>query len=347
MTAPLKSLQIKDFIKRQILSGALGEGERIDTVRRLAEKFSVSRQAVDSAFDQLESEDLIERKGRAGVYVKSHGYPAGASGVFLLAYDVDPSNRYLNEIVRISCPPHLRAGFTFLTRIIPHSLASPRLLDMELARLEQMRELDCVLVVPPPDDQATLAKLDALRVPTLFLGEFAGGRGGLRHQITDDNQAIAATCAKHLLEQGAKELALVIGDLSLDFNAEFRDVTQHLAAAHEARLHIMEMDYQDGPTTYVAKLMAARRPDAFLNFGCNSGHLLTAMATNGVDAPVLAHLPLDNANVETCVADFSALFPPVFERIAALKRGEAPTPKRLVIPVPLAFVAKDAATKAP
>ncbi len=68
-----KSQQVSNYLEEKIRSGQLKHGERLQTVRELAALFNVSTIVVNSAYDELEKKNLVERCGRRGVFVNDPG----------------------------------------------------------------------------------------------------------------------------------------------------------------------------------------------------------------------------------------------------------------------------------
>nr|WP_205835518.1 GntR family transcriptional regulator [Microbacterium sp. CFH 90308] len=60
----------------EVASGALAAGERLPTVRRLAEDLGVAPGTVARAYRELEASGIIETRGRNGTFVSFHGDPA-------------------------------------------------------------------------------------------------------------------------------------------------------------------------------------------------------------------------------------------------------------------------------
>lgn len=69
ITAPSKTQQVTDIIRRRINSGQLKPGDRLEPIRVLAEKFSISRQVILSAFDRLASEGLLIKTVGRGTFI--------------------------------------------------------------------------------------------------------------------------------------------------------------------------------------------------------------------------------------------------------------------------------------
>lgn len=62
-------LQIYEQLKREIIQKSLSSGEKLPSIRRIAEQLSVSKTTVESAFRQLEMEGYIDSKKKIGYFV--------------------------------------------------------------------------------------------------------------------------------------------------------------------------------------------------------------------------------------------------------------------------------------
>ncbi|SFC52266.1 DNA-binding transcriptional regulator YhcF, GntR family [Nocardioides terrae] len=65
--------QIRARFAEQIEDGTLPAGERLPTVRRLADDLGVAANTVARAYRELEQAHLIETRGRAGSFVAGAG----------------------------------------------------------------------------------------------------------------------------------------------------------------------------------------------------------------------------------------------------------------------------------
>ena len=68
--------QLRAQVVDEVASGALAAGERLPTVRRLAEDLGVAPGTVARAYRELEASGIIETRGRNGTFVSFHGDPA-------------------------------------------------------------------------------------------------------------------------------------------------------------------------------------------------------------------------------------------------------------------------------
>ncbi len=63
--------QIVDKVKRDIAIGRLVKGQRLPTIKQLAEQLEVDPNTTGKAYRQLEREGIIVTKGRSGAFVAS------------------------------------------------------------------------------------------------------------------------------------------------------------------------------------------------------------------------------------------------------------------------------------
>ena len=70
--------QLYNQLRREILAGALGVGEKLPSKRKLSEMLGVSINTVEGAYVQLEAEGFIAAEPRRGYFVLETGLPAPA-----------------------------------------------------------------------------------------------------------------------------------------------------------------------------------------------------------------------------------------------------------------------------
>ncbi|MCY7413206.1 MAG: GntR family transcriptional regulator [Salinibacterium sp.] len=73
LTPPFE--QVRRQLLDQITRGELTPGARLPTVRLLAEQLSIAANTVARAYRELESDSIIETRGRNGSFVSAHGDP--------------------------------------------------------------------------------------------------------------------------------------------------------------------------------------------------------------------------------------------------------------------------------
>ena len=68
--------QVRAAILAAVRSGELAPGSKLPTVRALAEELGLAVNTVAKAYRELESEQVIETRGRNGSFVSAHGDPS-------------------------------------------------------------------------------------------------------------------------------------------------------------------------------------------------------------------------------------------------------------------------------
>lgn len=241
VTAPSKSSQIAEIIRRQIFSGKLSPGEKLQSVRNLAEEFKVGRQVVLSAFSLLEKEKLIHMKARQGAFVIDKNASDTGRGIYFLAYGINKNNKYLQNILKMTYPPYLKKGYNFFTRIIPIDLMSDDLFEMELRRIDNTPDIDAVIIHSANLTKKQIEKCVSLRIPVVFVGEFNKGKfADLKINQVWNCSSYAARCVNYLIQLGHKEIFLLTSSLQYSYNLEFLKKAQKIAKTQGVALKAIE-----------------------------------------------------------------------------------------------------------
>jgi GntR family transcriptional regulator len=80
------SLQVADALRAEIASGTLAPGDKVPSIRKLAEQFGVAPMTAQSAIDMLRNEGLIYTSLGRGTFVSTDANAVGSSS---------PSSEYL------------------------------------------------------------------------------------------------------------------------------------------------------------------------------------------------------------------------------------------------------------
>ena len=72
------SLQVADALRREIASGALAPGDKLPSIRSLADRFGVAPMTAQSAIDTLRGESLIYTSPGRGTFVRADAKPPDA-----------------------------------------------------------------------------------------------------------------------------------------------------------------------------------------------------------------------------------------------------------------------------
>ena len=79
------SLQVADSLRAEIASGALAPGDKLPSIRQLAERFGVAPMTAQSAIEALKTEGLVYTSPGRGTFVRANAAPV----------DAGPSPEYL------------------------------------------------------------------------------------------------------------------------------------------------------------------------------------------------------------------------------------------------------------
>lgn len=70
--------QLRAQVTALVRSGELQPGDRLPTVRALAEKLGIAANTVARAYRELEADGLVEGRGRAGTFIADDGHGRAA-----------------------------------------------------------------------------------------------------------------------------------------------------------------------------------------------------------------------------------------------------------------------------
>ena len=70
-TAPFEQIRVQ--VRDAVASGALAAGAKLPTVRRLADDLGLAVNTVARAYRELETDGIIETRGRNGSFVRAQG----------------------------------------------------------------------------------------------------------------------------------------------------------------------------------------------------------------------------------------------------------------------------------
>lgn len=281
LTAPSKTEQVAALLRGRIMKGDCPPGGKLQGVRALAEQFGVSLWVVSSAMEILESERLIRREPSRGIFIEPLA-TAGALEVYMLLWGLKGKpNHYFDTVCKLVSPGHMPGDFGFLTRTV---LAGEGVsLDRELAKIDHMPNVKCVLSNLSNFGEAELRKFKRLHCPALFFGD---SEHSLPPQL-DFNQILllprgGAVAAGFLAREGHKRATLLIGNRGIYFHDQFARETAAACARDGLALETIELpvgigswtldamrDYYRGllessPASFAAPLIVAGVEDALL-----------------------------------------------------------------------------------
>lgn len=90
--------QIRVQVARLAVSGQTAAGTRLPTIRQLASDLGLSKGTVERAYELLESDGVVESRGRAGTFLRVR--PTGRASAILDLTDLHEAADALAVIVR-------------------------------------------------------------------------------------------------------------------------------------------------------------------------------------------------------------------------------------------------------
>ena len=244
-TLQSKSEQVAEAIKKQIISGKVLPGAKLNSVRELANSFKVSTKIVVGALDILEQEQLVKREAGRGVFARS--YSAGLNiEVCLLTWNVDLKiDKYFSDLVKMSYPPYLQDGFNFTVRTVPFSRElKTSHFTQELQRFDKMLHADCLVINAPNLDAAKIKACLKINTPVIFIGDFSHGLDPdiPFNQVTADNVVYGENCVRRFYaETKVDEIIFYSRSLEHYFCRKQHEGVQNAAKELNIKIHTIEM----------------------------------------------------------------------------------------------------------
>ena len=316
--------QIIQQLKDQMASGRIPAGSKLLSVRKLAEIFDVSTRIVVDAFDVLESEHLITREPGRGVFANKSIHRATIDAC-LFAYQVRPQrDLYFANLVRMTQPPFLHEGFSFIIRMIPENQnVTHQHFIQELTKIDKYMDVDCLLMNVPFLNKQQITDCMNLKTPVIFIGDFSAGLYPELpyNQIAGDNIWLGKSTISQMIKlEPCREMVFYSGSMEHYFNRQFYDGALNEAKKHDVKLHLIE--FPKGISSSISeseqwvifqnkvKMVADQGWDkypAFFSGGIASELLLKAFNLYDIDAPLY--------DSQECEKSFEQFFEAIYKQI--------------------------------
>ena len=282
-TPKYKYQNLKDYLIAKIRSGGLAGSGRLDSEPQLCERFSLSRNTIRQAIQELENEGYVYRIHGKGTFIRN-ATPVNSRKIALMIYDTAyMAHPVTGGLIRGIDETLSRNGY------ILDILASKRSFhDENLMRLAE--SYAGFLIGTYQLDELMLAELEKISLPHLFVKNYHMNNDVHAARITFTHAGFLA--AEHLIRTGCGNLALIYSGDRIAISAEFKEGVYSAALEHGARLrreNIFIADFSDRlaiPEICAELLRHEDRPDGMI---CASDELAIALLAelkrHGVSVP--------------------------------------------------------------
>ena len=282
-TPKYKYQNLKDYLIAKIRSGGLAGSGRLDSEPQLCERFSLSRNTIRQAIQELENEGYVYRIHGKGTFIRN-ATPVNSRKIALMIYDTAyMAHPVTGGLIRGIDETLSRNGY------ILDILASKRSFhDENLMRLAE--SYAGFLIGTYQLDELMLAELEKISLPHLFVKNYPMNHDVHAARINFTHAGFLA--AEHLIRTGCGNLALIYSGDRIAISAEFKEGVYSAALEHGARLrreNIFIADFSDRlavPAICAELLRHEDRPDGMI---CASDELAIALLAelkrHGVSVP--------------------------------------------------------------
>lgn len=282
-TPKYKYQNLKDYLIAKIRSGGLAGSGRLDSEPQLCERFSLSRNTIRQAIQELENEGYVYRIHGKGTFIRN-ATPVNSRKIALMIYDTAyMAHPVTGGLIRGIDETLSRNGY------ILDILASKRSFhDENLMRLAE--SYAGFLIGTYQLDELMLAELEKISLPHLFVKNYPMNHDVHAARINFTHAGFLA--AEHLIRTGCGNLALIYSGDRIAISAEFKEGVYSAALEHGARLrreNIFIADFSDrlAVLEICAELLRHEdRPDGMI---CASDELAIALLAelkrHGVSVP--------------------------------------------------------------
>ena len=238
-TPKYKYQNLKDYLIAKIRSGGLAGSGRLDSEPQLCERFSLSRNTIRQAIQELENEGYVYRIHGKGTFIRN-ATPINSRKIALMIYDTAyMAHPVTGGLIRGIDETLSRNGY------ILDILASKRSFhDENLMRLAE--SYAGFLIGTYQLDELMLAELEKISLPHLFVKNYPMNHDVHAARINFTHAGFLA--AEHLIRTGCGNLALIYSGDRIAISAEFKEGVYSAALEHGARLrreNIFIADFSD------------------------------------------------------------------------------------------------------
>lgn len=241
--AASKSEQVLETLRKAIREGTLPAGSRMESIRSLAEQFSVSTKTVVSAIEKLSAENLIRREHGRGIFIRNRQEKALHEIVLAGIHSKHIRGRYFDFLCRLAQPPNRRPDFNFTIRSLGSAADNRKNFEFELRKQIEFMNADCILISAPSLEKNEIRSCLKLPVPVIFLGDFRAGLYPAEDfsQVTGDNMKAGSDALHKLFSQtGAHQMIVFSGSREHYYNRYLLEGVEEAGKKLDVKIHHVE-----------------------------------------------------------------------------------------------------------
>ena len=306
LTMPkLKSVKVADALEASVMMAKPEEQQRMPTLRALAERFSVSRQVIESAFTILEDRQVIVRRGRQGVWVNQKLFANGLKRimiVFLVSREIDS---FQKRVLRIMGDNSHLSHCIITHKIIPMVSDNDSAFLREVNLLRNNIDIDCLCFGASPLEKWQVNTLMELEIPLIFLGDFDFGTKELSdlpvNQMTADNTAIIDVVMEFCGRKGYDDIVVFSLPSTIHYNGIINSRIVAYCKEHGIKYRCYERELEETYSSSdeivgfyqnaIADLKRSSLPDVLILSRVGNGDIiLKELARAGISVPEDMHV---------------------------------------------------------
>jgi len=202
-TASPKSVQVANIIRNEIRTGNLKSEEKLLPSRKFAEKFTVSKQVIQTAFGILEKEGLIESHVGRGTFVASHKKSISLKTVVLILDGMGDKHERLHSLLPAEFQKNGYVSYIFDIITLKDGSNIENIKDI-------LKEEPRALVVDAYSFfEFKILKWIQPKTQLIFVNRFEGSKNYKASYILEDYVAGGYSACKYLLKKGRTRIAMV------------------------------------------------------------------------------------------------------------------------------------------
>jgi len=238
-----KSRQVLESLRKAIREGALPPGSRMESIRDLSARFSVSTKTITSALEELSAENLIRREHGRGIFIRNRQEKSLHEIVLAGIHSNHIRGRYFDFLCRLAQPPNRRPDFNFTIRSLGTTADNRKNFELDLRKQIEYMNADCILISAPSLEKNEIRICMKLPVPVIFLGDFRAGLYPAQDfsQVTGDNVKTGSDAIHKLYSQtGANQIIAFSGSMEHYFNHYLMEGVMDAAKKIGIKIHHIE-----------------------------------------------------------------------------------------------------------